>query len=153
MEAASIKQFFAQKRFAVVGVSRSGTGFGNMVFSELRQRGLSVFQVNPQADEIAGEPCYRSLTDVPESVDAVIVTVSSENVLSVVEQAYEAGVRNIWLQRGIESPEALRFAEQRNVNMISERCVMMFAEPVSSIHRFHRGLAKLFNRYPREATA
>ena len=153
MEREAIDRFFAQSSFVVLGASRSGTKFGNMVVKELSDKGLTVYQVNPEADEIAGRPCYRSLSALPQTPGSAIVSVSSERALAAVQEAYDAGIRNIWLQQGISSPEALRFCEEKGVNVVSGRCVMMFAEPVDSIHKFHRGLAKLFGRYPRAATA
>lgn len=153
MEREAIDRFFAQSSFVVVGVSRSGTKFGNTVFSELSDKGLTVYQVNPEADEIAGKPCYRSLAELPQPAGAAVISVSSEQALDAVKHAYDAGIRHVWLQRGINAPEALRFCEEKGVNAISGRCVLMFAEPVDSVHRFHRGLAKLFGRYPRSATA
>lgn len=153
MENERIDSFFAQDSFAVMGVSRNGTKFGNMAHKELKEKGLTVYQINPNADEIAGEPCYRSLAAVPERVGAVIISVSPEKSLDAVKEAHAAGVRHIWIQQGAESDEAVSFAAEHQMEVISRRCVMMFAEPVESVHAFHRFLSKLFGRYPKAARA
>ena len=55
-EAAS--EFLAHKRVAVTGVSRQpGSHGSNVVYQRLRERGYEVFAVNPNADEVEGDPC------------------------------------------------------------------------------------------------
>jgi hypothetical protein len=153
MEQEAIEQFFAQRSFAVVGVSHSGTGFGNMVFKELTDQGYIAFQVNPNATEINGHPCYPSPADLPEKVEAVVVTVAPEHALAAVQEAHAAGVRHVWLQQGAESEDAVAFGERNGMHLVSGRCFFMFFEPVESIHAFHRFLAKLFGRYPKAVNA
>ena len=71
-EAASA--FLANKRIAVTGVSRKAEGHGsNAVYKRLRDRGYEVFAVNPNADEVEGDPCYHDLRDIPGGVDAVVI--------------------------------------------------------------------------------
>jgi predicted CoA-binding protein len=51
-------EFLANKRVAVTGVSRNARGHGaNLIYQRLRQRGYQVFAVNPNADEVEGDPC------------------------------------------------------------------------------------------------
>ena len=72
---ALIDAFLAEPALAVVGVSRSGKGFGNAAARELRRKGYRVYPVNPQADLVDGERCYRSLAGLPERVGAVLIVV------------------------------------------------------------------------------
>ena len=64
---ASIDAFLAEPAIAVVGVSRSGKGFGNFAARELRRKGYRVYPVNPEADLIDGERCFRSLSGLPRA--------------------------------------------------------------------------------------
>ncbi|MFW6213779.1 MAG: CoA-binding protein [Spirochaetota bacterium] len=153
MERKSIDRFFEQKSFAVIGVSRSGAKFGNMVFQELKEKGHSVYQVNANAQEINGDPCFRSMAELPERVEAVVIAVAPEKALSAVQQAHEAGVRHVWLQQGAQSDEAITFGREHGMEIVSGRCFFMFFEPVESIHAFHRFLSKLFGRYPKAVGA
>jgi predicted CoA-binding protein len=71
-EAAS--EFLASKRVAVTGVSRQPKDHGsNIVYKRLRDRGYEVFAVNPNADEVEGDPCYHDLHSIPGGVDAVVI--------------------------------------------------------------------------------
>lgn len=59
-------EFLAKKRVAVTGVSRKPHDHGgNVVYQRLRQRGYQVFAVNPNADEVEGDPCFHDLQSIP----------------------------------------------------------------------------------------
>jgi len=52
-----IDEFYAKKRIAVAGASRSKSKYGRMVFEELIKKGYDAVPVNPNADEIGGKKC------------------------------------------------------------------------------------------------
>ena len=72
--ARAIHRFLAQPAIAVVGVSRTGRGFGNLACRTLREKGYRVYAVHRRAAIIDGRPCYSTLDDLPETVDAVLVS-------------------------------------------------------------------------------
>ena len=53
------EEFLVQKRIAVAGVSRSSGEAANLVYRRLRDRGYTVFAVNPNAETVEGDRCYR----------------------------------------------------------------------------------------------
>jgi uncharacterized protein len=141
-----IQNFINSKRIAVVGVSRSGKKFGNMAFAELKKRGYQVFQVHPEAKEIGGEPCYPNLVALSDKVDGVLVVVPPQQAIHAVGDAVAAGLRNVWLQQGAESPEVLAMARNQNINLVSGKCILMYAPPVTSFHNVHRFFMRLFGQ-------
>lgn len=68
----TIDDFLAQKRIAVVGVSRQGKKFGNWAYKELRAKGYEVYPINPTASEVEGDRCYPALSALPVTVDGVL---------------------------------------------------------------------------------
>ena len=90
---AAIDDFLAQKRIAVAGVSREAGGKhgGNVIYQRLRERGYQVFAVNPNADTVEGDPCYRSLAAIPGGVDAVVIATTPSVAPSVVAGVPGAG--------------------------------------------------------------
>jgi len=130
------------KQLAVVGVSRSGRKFGNMLFIELKKRGYEVYPVNPQAEEIKGERCYPDLNSLKGQVDGVVINVPPAPALQVVRDAAAAGIHNIWVQQGADSEEVVALGEELELNMVSGKCILMYAPPVKSIHRLHRTIWK-----------
>ena len=54
---------------------------------------ISVYPVNPRYDEVMGVRCYPSVSDLPETPDVVGVVVSSKQVLDVLKESHQKGVR------------------------------------------------------------
>ena len=78
---ASVDQFLDQKAIAIVGVSRSGKKFGNAIFRELRDKGVGVVPVNPNAEEIEGVRCYADVKDVPPEAGILYLNRCAEGAL------------------------------------------------------------------------
>jgi predicted CoA-binding protein len=144
---AAVDRFLAQAAISVVGVSRSGKGFGVAAVRELRRKGYNVHVVHPHADLIEGERCYQRLADLPPGVDALLVVVPPERALDVVRDAASHGIRKIWLQQGAESAEALRACADLGLEVISGECILMFARP-TGIHKAHRWVWGVLGKLP-----
>ncbi len=143
----AIQNFINGKRIAVVGVSRDGGKFGNTAFAELAARGYQVFAVHPEAKEIAGTPCYPNLAALRGQVDGALVVVAPPQAVSVLREAAAIGLKNVWLQQGAESPEALALARDLGLNLVAKKCVLMYAPPVRSFHGWHRVFARLLGQF------
>ena len=142
----AIQDFIESKRLALIGVSRDEKRFGRMAYKELKARGYQVYAVNPAVDQIDGEPCYPDLMPLREKIDGVLVAVSSGQVLQVLRQAAEIGVKNVWLQQQTESPEAISLGQHLGLNLVSGKCILMYAPPVRSYNAWHRGFMRVFGR-------
>jgi len=143
---AAVEDFITSKRLAIAGASRSGTKFGNAAYKELKTRGFEVYLIHPEADSIDGEPCYRNLSDLKDKVDGVVVSVPPAQAEKVLHEAAEAGVRNVWLQQGAETMDLLKLGSDLELNMVSGKCILMYAPPVRGFHGFHRFIAKLIGQ-------
>lgn len=142
----AIKDFTQLKRLAVVGVSRDAKKFGNTIYSELKNRGYQVFGVNRSPHDVAGEKCYPNLSVLRGMIDGIVVCVSPHEVEPLLREAEGTGVHHVWLQQGAESHEAVMLGKTLGLNVIAGKCVLMYAEPVRSFHRFHRFFAKLLRK-------
>jgi predicted CoA-binding protein len=139
-----VEEFLAERRVAVVGVSR-GRGFGNAALRELRRRGYEVLPVNAAADCVEGERCWRSLAELPEKPGAVLVVVPPDQAVKVVAECARLGISRVWLQQGSESPEAVALAQAHGVGLVHGACILMYANP-GSIHRCHRWVERVRGR-------
>ena len=108
-----------------------------------------MYGVNPLATTVDGDKCYPRLADLPEKVDGIVVVVPPHQAVSIVKEAATAEIRHIWLQRGSESKKAVQFCEQYGMDVVHGHCIFMFAEPVSSFHKFHKVVITLFGRNPK----
>jgi len=147
---ASVEAFVRGKTFALVGASASGKRFGCMAIEELRKRGYRVLAVHPRAETIQGEPAFRSLADLPEKVDGVIVVVPPAESEKVVREARDAGIGRAWLQQGAESQAAIEICEKGGMDVVHGECILMFARPVGFLHGMHRWIWGLLGKLPRD---
>jgi predicted CoA-binding protein len=141
-----IIDFIQQKKLALVGASRDGKSFGNMAAKELRERGYTLLLVHPLAKEIDGQACYPDLKAVRGQVEGVVVCVPPAQAEGVLRQASEVGLPRVWLQQGAQTPELVELGQQLGLSLVSGKCILMYAEPVRSIHKFHRGFMKLIGK-------
>lgn len=119
-----LKEILSMDRIAVVGCSRNAAKAAHTVPSYLQDRGYTVIPVNPNADEILGEEAYDRLEDVPGTVDIVEVFRPREEVPGIVDAAIERGdARVVWMQIGIEHPDAAARAEEAGLQVVQDRCM------------------------------
>ena len=149
----SIADFLAQKRIAVVGVSRTGNDFSNEIYRKLRHAGHQVYAVNPNADEIDGETCYRQLSTIPEPIDGVMITTAPATTEQIVRECAELGIRRVWMHRsfgqGSYSAEAESFCKAQKIAVIPAGCPMMFCDPVDFGHKCIRWFMRVTGGLPK----
>lgn len=146
---AAVREFVACRRLALAGASRGGKKFGNTVLRELSGKGYEMLPVHPRAEAIDGVRCFSRLQDIPGAVGGVVVVVPPPEAAKVAHEALEAGITRVWLQQGSESDEALAECENRGALVVAGHCILMFAEPVGSVHRFHRLIWRFLGKLPR----
>jgi predicted CoA-binding protein len=135
-----VDDFVNQKSYAVVGVSRNARKFGNVIYKELKKKGIKAYPVNPNMNEFEGEKCYPGLADIPFTVDGVIINVPPAQAEKVVVDAHTAGINKIWLQQGSQSEKAVEYCKEHNIDCVNNECILMFLEPAAFIHRAHKWL-------------
>jgi predicted CoA-binding protein len=121
-----IKEFLRKQNiFAVVGVSRNPDKYGHQVYKDLKEAGYVVYAVNPNINEVLGDRCYHSLSDLPEKPDVVDTVVPPTVTEKTVEECKELGIERVWMQPGSESEHAIRFCEENGINVVHDVCVMV----------------------------
>ena len=143
-----VEDFLAQKKIAVVGVSRKKTKFGNAIYKELKQKGYLVFPINPHITVFEGDTCYPDLFSLPEKVDAVVINVPPVQTEKVVKEASEAGINKVWLQQGSQSEDVVKFCEENEIDCVSNECILMFTQPSAFIHRAHKWVWGVLGKLP-----
>jgi predicted CoA-binding protein len=146
---ATIESFLSPKKLAVVGVSRNPKKFGRVVYDALKEKGFTVYGVNPNTESLDGDSCYPDISSLPAEADRLYIVTPPEKTAESVRQALEKGIRNIWIQQRSDTGEALELLKDKDVNLIHNQCILMYADPVKGAHKFHRFLNKLFGKYPK----
>jgi predicted CoA-binding protein len=143
-----INEFIDSQPIALVGVSRNPKKFGFSAYKELKEKGMNVIPVNPEADEIMGEKTYRNVTALPPEVKGIIIFTKKDKTASIVREAKEKGIKQIWIQQMADTKEALDELKGTDINYITGECILMHYKP-HSIHKFHRAIVKFFGRLPK----
>ena len=146
--------FLTNKRIAVTGVSRKPEEHGaNVVYRRLRERGYEVFAINPNADEVEGDPCYHDLKSVPQAVDAVVIGTRPETAESTMRECVDLGVKHVWMHRlygsGSVSKVAAEFGRQHGITVIDGGCPLMFDPTADRVHKVMRFVATQTGKVPR----
>ena len=119
-----LRPIYTESRvIAVVGASPDPMKRAHIVPSYLQDEGYRIIPVNPNHDEILGETCYRSLTDIPEPVDVVDVFRPAGEAPDIARQSAAIGAKVLWLQEGIVSDEAGRIAQEAGLTFVSDLCM------------------------------
>jgi uncharacterized protein len=145
-----IQNFLAPKKMAFAGASRNLKKFGAVVFKELISKGFDLYPIHPSATEIQGIKCYNRMQDLPSGIDSLYIVTPKSHTAELLRQAAGTEITRIWIQQQSESNESLEIAAEQNLQVISGRCILMYAEPVKSVHGFHRWLTKTFRLYPKD---
>ena len=148
-----IEDFLAQKRIAMVGISRDPASDSGRLFEELLRRGYDVVPVNPNTAGVQGRRCFARVQDIRPPVEAALVMTTPDVTETVVKDCAEAGIRRVWMYRGIGkgsvSDKAIAFCEERGMRVVPGQCPFMFLPKTASFHRFHGFVRKIMGRYPR----
>ncbi|HEX9155453.1 MAG TPA: CoA-binding protein [Nitrospira sp.] len=155
---ATLKQaaddFLAQKRIAVVGVSRSSKEAANLVYRTLRSRGYEVFAVNPNAEEVEDDRSYHDLASVPGNVDAALIATPSGLAETVVEECARAGITRVWMHRsfgeGSVSRAATELGREKGITVIEGGCPLMFLPGADIGHKCMRWMLGVTGRLPKQ---
>lgn len=79
---------------AVIGASEK-EGFGGDVcrniLSYVEDRS-HVYFIHPKRDSVFGVPCYKSISDVPENVDLMVICTSQKTVIPLLQEGAKKGV-------------------------------------------------------------
>ena len=140
-EAAS--EFLGHKRVAVTGVSRTPKGHGsNTVYKRLRERGYDVFAVNPNADEVEGDRCYKDLRSIPGGVEAVVIATRPEIAENTMHECAELGIKHVWMHWGAGgssvSGGATDYGPRHGITVIDGGCPLMFGPTADFGHKVLR---------------
>ncbi|HWY61816.1 MAG TPA: CoA-binding protein [Rhizomicrobium sp.] len=116
------------KTIAMVGASGNSIRPSYFAMMYLLNKGYKIIPVNPglAGKEILGQKVYAALKDVPAPVDMVDIFRESqyapEIARDVVAEKTRLGVKILWMQLGVISPEAEKIAQDAGLTAIMDRC-------------------------------
>lgn len=109
--------------WAVVGLTESPDRVAKPIASFLKSElGMKVVPVNLRREPVNGDRAFGRLTEIPQPIDVVHVFVNGAAAVGVVEESIRKGVKNMWFQMGVDSPEAVDKALAAGLNVVVDTC-------------------------------
>ena len=129
----SMDPFFNPKRVALVGASTDYRKLGNSILMNLLASEIDVFPVTRSRKRVLGVQAYKSLNDLPEPVDLVIVVVAAKYCSPLMPEIRKAGAKNAvvisggFSEAGPEGAELeknlVKSAQDAGVRILGPNCV------------------------------
>ncbi len=123
------------KRIAVIGASRDTNSIGNIIFRNIISNGYTgtVYPINPNSESINGVKAYKSLKDLPESIDLAVIAIPAKNVIDAANKAADRGAKGLivvsagFAESGQEGRERQRklieVVKNRGMRLIGPSCL------------------------------
>jgi len=134
---------------AVIGASTNPDKVGHAVLNNIVTGNFPgpVYPVNPNAEEILGKKCYKSLADVPGEVDCAVIVVKRDQVIPVLKESIDRGIKGVIVitagfgETGEEGKklqrEIAQMARGAGVTLLGPNCLGL----INPVHRFTHPLA------------
>jgi predicted CoA-binding protein len=90
------------KTVAVIGASSNRAKFGNKALRAFEKQGYTVIPINPTETEVEGHRAYKSVLDVPGSIDLATIYVPAPVGVKVMDDLAKKGIHEVWLNPGAD---------------------------------------------------
>lgn len=146
-EARSLQPLLYPASVALVGVRRGGGGLGNAVRESIVAGGFTgrLYVVHPSGDVPGGTEVHRSIGEIPEHLDLVVIAVPAERVLDAVRDAAAAGASSaVVISSGFSElgdhgreleQQILRVARENSLRLVGPNCLgVLCNDPAISLN-------------------
>ncbi len=133
-----LKTMLNPKVTAVVGVSTSNPfSPGNVIFRKLAfENEIPTYPINPKGGLVEGKQVYKSISEAPDDIELVVISVPAKYVPSVLGQCAEKGIKSVIVVSGGFSEvgdsgaslqdEIVEIANKNGISMVGPNCIGVF---------------------------
>ncbi len=131
----ALHALFHPRAVAVIGASDDDTKHGYIVLTNARNVGFpgGVYGISRRLTDVDGIPCFPSLTDAPEPIDAAFLAIPAEAAIQAVRDCARAGLKAAIVGSagyaesldagGLERQRALQaVAEAEGIRIVGPNC-------------------------------
>ena len=116
------------KRIAVLGIKTEPGAPAYYVPDYTKQAGYEVVPVPvyyPDATEILGEKVYRTISEIPGSIDLVNVFRRPHDIPPHIPDIVAKRPKAVWFQLGIRNEAAAERLAREGIDVVQDRCLMV----------------------------
>ena len=148
----TIDAFLESKEIAIAGVSPKKGNWGMALTNELTKKGYTVYPINPNHKEINGIKVFESVSELPGSVESLILAVNPKLAQEYISACAGTSVRRVWMNQGVGegafSKEGVELSKKNNLDYVYGFCPMMFFG--GGLHKFHYWMRRNLGKTPAE---
>lgn len=111
------------KSWALLGATDDKSRFGYKILRRLKDKGYTVYGVNPKYETIDEMKIYSSIDEIPEEVEGVNIVVNPKVAMAALPTIKEKGIKNLWFQPGSFNEEVIAAAKAMGFNIENEKCL------------------------------
>lgn len=119
----------AQQTIAVLGIKPAETGAPAFYVPEYAQRaGFTIIPVPvyyPEMVSVLGQPAYRSLRDVPVSIDVVQLFRRPADIPPHLDDILAVKPKLVWMQLGIHHDVVAESLARAGIDVVQDRCMLV----------------------------
>jgi len=92
-----LNALFNPRTIAVVGVSENSAKLGSVIFNNIINSGFlgKAFPVNPKYKELYGYKAYKSILDIRENLDLVVIVIPGDVVEGIIKECVKKKVKSV----------------------------------------------------------
>ena len=109
------------KNWVVVGDVLNSSKYAYKILNSLKSEGYNTVGINPS---VQSSEVYKSLKDVPFTIDVVDLCINPIKGLKILEEVYELNIGKVLIQPGAESDEIISFCKTKGITAI-EGCALV----------------------------
>jgi predicted CoA-binding protein len=115
------------KSVVVLGATPKPDRYAFMAMQRLQEHGYKAIPVNPAFDEILGERCHPSISEVPRPIDTVTVYLSAARSAPLIADILNARPNRIIFNPGAENDELAQAASSAGLEVVTGCTLVMLA--------------------------
>ena len=126
----------ARQHDSIAGLQSAGDfGLGAVTDAQRHGHAADVVAINPNADTVEGDPCFHSLREVPDGVEAVVIGTRPDAAEATVEECVDLGIDQVWMHRSVGGgsvcDEATVVGRENGLTVIDGGCPLMVRQVVA----------------------
>lgn len=129
--------------YALLGVKRDGSGFGQRVAETLNARGYTFFVIHPEVDQVGDWAAVPTVRDLPEIPDAAILCTPRDRARPILESLNHAGIKRVYAASGSIDELGMNYACDHGIDLYAD-CPLLHVGGLGFPHGLHRRIASFF---------
>lgn len=113
------------KNVAVLGATPKEDRYAYRAMEMLKSHGHRAIPVNPAFSEVLGEPCYKSVKEVPTQIDTLTMYVGAARSEPLISEILEAHPKRIIFNPGAENEHLSSEAKAKGIEVVNGCTLVM----------------------------